>query len=200
MNQPLSCAVAWVMRGTWTKVSEADAVLRSEDHTQKLTDKRAILVTLIWKVSKIASFLSLFLPYIFFHTCLHFPHPFVSFIFTKTVCVTRNKNGLGSSLLVKLRQHFILFYFIRTCLTALSTCMSVYHICVWCFQMLDEGVISLEPIVMSHHLGCGKQSGYFTRATPVLNAEPSFFISGRGIHSVYLPMSILFFYSFWSFT
>lgn len=81
MNQPLGCAVAWVMRGTWTKVSEADAVLMSEDHTQKLTDKRAILATLIWKVSKIPLFLFLFLPYIFFHTCLHFSHPFISFIF-----------------------------------------------------------------------------------------------------------------------
>lgn len=125
MNQPLSCAVAWVMRGTWTKVSEAETVLRSEDHTQKLTDKRAILVTLIWKVWKIASFLFLFLPYIFFHTCLHFPHPFVSFIFTKTVCVTRNKNGLGSSLLVKLRQHFILFYsYVFDCFAYMYVCIS----------------------------------------------------------------------------
>lgn len=73
MNQPLGYAVAWVMKGTWRKVSEADAVLRPEDHTQKLTDKRAILATLIWSVKNFLVSFSIPALYLFSYLSTFFP-------------------------------------------------------------------------------------------------------------------------------
>lgn len=73
----------------------------------------------------------------FFYSCLIsffipvyiFPILLLASFFTKTVCVARNKNGLGSSLLVKLRQHFILFYsYMFDCFVYMYVCIP--HMCL----------------------------------------------------------------------
>lgn len=203
MNQ--AYAVTWDMRRTWAMVyQQIDASLRSEGHTQKVTDKRAILATVILKASKVVSFLFPPPPCISFLPVSIDVHPLTSFILTKTVCVARKK--WTWKLLACNTQ--IVFHFILMCIRLVSL-----HVCLWTTfvsgtcRRQKKMLYSLELIVMSHHLSSGNQTGVCCKSSLALKCwaifEPphiAFHLRKRDLLLFIFLYPFLLSFCFWSFT